>query len=121
MLKQVPKVGDKVILKGVVTAVDIAGTFRMDFVDCPGAGASYVSFSPNRIHELISAPPPVPKVGDRVICKARPNMYEGSSIYCPVTLIHIHHAVGDVREWGVIAFKGDIPRSVYLEDLEIAP
>lgn len=56
-----------------------------------------------------------PEVGDTVTYVDRKGLYHAHP--SAVTLIHIHREEGDKRKWGVVAFHGDIPHSVYYEDL----
>ena len=57
-----------------------------------------------------------PKIGDQVSFVERKNLYAartGGS----VTLLYIHQYPNDERKWAVVAYYGDIPKSVYFEDL----
>ena len=113
-----PKVGDKVILHAIVADIDKSGSFdtlKLNFIDCDSPGRFMHSISINRINEIIPAPPPIPKVGDIVYTKGRNKLYADNTL--PRTLIAIHQEEGDVRKWGVVSYKGDIPYSVYFEDL----
>lgn len=122
MLQQ-PKIGDTVVLKALVTSIDKTGSFdcvKLNFIDCDSPGNFMHSISVNRIQEIIPAPPPKPKIGDRVHVKARDKCYSSSNPGTVSTLLYIHQEEGDVRKWGVIAFKGDIPKCVYFDDLSVA-
>lgn len=119
MLKQ-PKAGDTVIFHAVVDSIhnDFGNhTMFLSFIDCQGPGVYPNGINAKSVHEVISSPP---KVGDLVNVEARDKAYPASNKYSPCTLLCIHQGEGDDRKWGVIAFKGDMPRGVYFDDLSVA-
>lgn len=105
-----PKIGDTVIIEATVT--DVSGPlFRWK----TPKGCNHVTGT-NSLHIKEIIPGPI-KVGEQVTHIGRVNQYVASNQYSPLTLLHIHQEFGDVRKWAVVAYKGDIPKSVYYEDL----
>lgn len=107
---QRPKVGDTVILRAIVAEVDTSGSFdllKLNFIDCASPGVFSNTISINRVHAIIEAPL---QVGDTVSYENSP--WEGG------TLLHIHQAEGDARQWAVVAYKGDIPKAVAFDTLK---
>lgn len=98
MLK--PRVGDTVIIEGVVDSIPLSGT----------------TFTMNGIHywtSVISKIIPCEiKVGDTVWWSKNCFITPHCSAFTGYTVLHIHQGPGDVRKWAVVAFAGDIPKSV---------
>lgn len=109
---QRPKVGDTVILRAIVAEVDENNSYdlmKLNFIDCASPGIFSNNISSNCVHSIIESPL---RVGDQVL------LPQGGSLPHDLLLIH-GDAVGDGhRLWGVIAYKGDIPRSYPLADLK---
>lgn len=118
-----PKVGDIVTFRAEVVNITARNPFSTDsmgvkFIDCPIPSPHSSLIAVSRIHEHF--PRTEPKIGETVWYDARDGMYSA----CPYggqTLIHIHFDPEDhgKRKWGVVAFKGDIPKSVYFSDLRL--
>lgn len=105
------KVGDTVILKGIVIRAATTRSFgRIEFESGLHSIDTY-----HEVEQIIP-PPWEPQVGDQVTHIERENMYSHSSH--DVTLLHIHQDYSNSdRKWATVAFKGDIPKSVYYKDL----
>lgn len=102
-----PKVGDTVIIEGVVIEVITGGFFKFK-TDC-GSCPAYVSRK--HIKDIIPGPPPEPKVGDTVWYDGVPD--DGG------TLLFIHQEEGDNRKFAVVAYRGDIPRSFSFDKVRL--
>ena len=111
-----PKIGDTVTFKAIVEKVfsldnGEPGSVQVRFVDCAQTGQYVGNLQCGRIHAIEAR---LPQVGD--------NVWFDKPDGCPysgATLIHIHQGPGDNRKWGVVAFLGDIPRSVYYSELRL--
>lgn len=97
-----PKVGDTVVIE-----LEVINVFDGSFIYS-------LSSSPINLKHITAIKPAPPKVGDTVWWVARDSLY-GQSSQFGHTLIHIHNT--DSRKFAVVAFYGDIPKSVYFEDL----
>lgn len=116
-----PKVGDTVIFRAIVKEIDSSYSYpilKVVFIDCDQPGLFSRAINVNRVHAVL--PRTEPEIGETVWYDAKEGMYSA----CPYggqTLIHIHYDPEDhgKRKWGVVAFKGDIPKSVYFSDLRL--
>lgn len=105
-----PKVGDTVIIKGVVRNDDIGTQSVAIEVGPVRPRLIYVHY--DAITDVIPAPWE-PKVGDRVNWKSTTNY---PAPMRAVTLLYIHKI--DDRKWAVCAYLGDIPYCVPYDLLE---
>lgn len=107
-----PKVGDIAVLHMEVLSIRSDG-----YPILKSSWGACFTLYPNSIHEFIS-PPWEPKVGDTVFyTTSYPKLYTSCSTKEGVTLLCIHEKPNDGRKWAVVAFRGDIPKSVYFHDL----
>lgn len=100
-----PKVGDKVVIEGVVVRVGPNPNLVKIKTD---EELHPFSIFKRRIKRVIASPP---QVGDTVWW----DFDNHTGCYAPPigsTLLFIHQEVNDVRKWGVVAFKGDVPKSI---------
>lgn len=119
-----PEVGDTVVIHGTVTRV----TDKCVFYDSK-IGHHRLIENMEDLEDVIPKPWG-PKVGDEVrfdhhAHEVYYNMNRISPSFHNLTLIHIHEdpkdcEIGYRRKWAVLAYKGDIPISVYFEDLREA-
>lgn len=102
-----PKVGDTVFVELTITCIN-GPLFCYD-----SRGDQYTGYCPLSFIKGIK--PREPKVGDKVTWVSRSNQYEAAKH--PYTLLYIHNT--DERKFGVVAYCGDMPRSIWFEDLRI--
>lgn len=104
-----PKVGDTVILRAVVHSINThysSEIIKVSFIDCPQPGHFPSAINVSSVHAIA---PREPRVGDTVWYEGAP--FDGG------TLLHIHQGEGDNRKWATVAFKGDIPKSFYFDQV----
>jgi hypothetical protein len=108
------KIGDTVLFKAVVTAVNTVSPaneiITVRFVDCVDEGPFDGGIAMTRIHQIVENPL---QPGDEV--------YVNDGTLASTVLCVHGDPVGDGhRQWGVVAYKGDIPRAYPLEQLRRA-
>lgn len=103
-----PEIGDIVTIRGIV--IKNHDTYcDVEQIDCEGRYFSAFAYA-----RISSIEPVPPKVGDTV-------WYAGAN-YEGGTLLFIHgdaeeQADRALRKWGVVAYKGDLPRSFPLSEI----
>lgn len=107
-----PKIGDTVIFKAIVVSVDdgvYTDSLKVNFIDCENPGVFTNVLWSNRVHSVIQRSL---QVGDKV-------HLETSNLPHDLLLIH-GDPLKPERLWGVVAYKGDLPRTFKLRDLRRA-
>lgn len=104
---QQPKRGDIVTMKGLVTQVYPSGVFTFTSVN-PNRGYTANSCCPENVVEIET---PI-RVGDKVKVDGLGNMVH--------TLLYIHQKPDDIRKWAVVAFEGDMPKTMHYSKLRHA-
>lgn len=109
-------VGDTVVIRGVVTGV-VGGKYAyVRYITSEGRErSSYI----DSVFEVIPKPWE-PVIGDPVSLFENPDReyyYRNIISKDKLTLVGIFQGKDDHRKWAMVSYKGDIPHSVWFEDL----
>lgn len=115
LMIQEPEVGDTILIEATVILNNTgAKSLRCALTACP----SEIIIEKNQIKAVLPGPP---RIGNTVWWDADPPNVQFAAPTLGGTLLYIHQADGDDRKWGIVAFRGDRPKSILFSKLRKVP